>query len=317
MRVKYTKELLERAIENARSIADICRFIGLKPLGSNYKTVKNKLDLFNIDYSHLAGQNWNKGLKHVSESSRFPLSEILKENIDYSSDALKKRLIAEGIKEPKCEICGCTSENAILELHHINGNHFDNRLENLQILCPNCHSLTPNHRGKNDNRGENPVNLSKKFHKDHYCVCQNCGETFYSDRIDRTRKFCSVKCYREYVANYGSINENINSVSEKLTKEVLQEACEKFDNISDLANYLNTNRTTIRNYLKKFDLYEDFKFKYDFHAKPVVQYDLEGNEIKIWPSITDAEQCLHCSISKCLSGQSRSAGGFRWKYYNK
>lgn len=315
MKVNYTKELLEQAIENAKSIADICRFIGLKPLGSNYKTVRDKLELFNIDYSHLTGQRWNKGLKHISESSRFPLSEILKEGVDYKSDTLKKRLIAEGIKENKCELCGCTSEKAVLELHHINGDHFDNRLENLQILCPNCHSLTLNHRGKNINKKENPVNLSKKYHKDHYCTCQNCGEIFYSDRTDRTRKFCSVKCYREYIANFGTINNNVDSIKTKLSKEVLKEACAKFDNLTELAKYFNTSRTTIRNYLKSFDLYENFKFKYDFHSRPVIQYDLDGNEIKIWPSITDAEQSLHCSINKCLKGKARSAGGFRWKYY--
>lgn len=315
MRIKYTKELLEEAIESAKSIADICRFIGLKPLGSNYKTIKSKLELFNIDYSHLAGQKWNKGLKYIPESSRFPLSEILKEGINYKSDTLKKRLISEGIKQAECELCGCTKEKAVLELHHINGNHFDNRLENLQILCPNCHSLTSNHRGKNINKNENPINLSKKYHKDHYCICQNCGETFYSDRTDRTRKFCSVRCYREYISNFGTLNKNSKSIKTELSKKALKEACSKFCNLTELASYFSTSRTTIKKYLKNFDLYEDFKFKYDFHAKPVIQCDLNGNEIKIWPSVTDAEQSLHCSIHRCLNGKARSAGGFRWKYY--
>ena len=57
----------------------------------------------------------------------------------------------KGLKENKCEVCGCTES---LELHHINGISSDLRLENLQILCPNCHSYTDNWRGKNINTGK-------------------------------------------------------------------------------------------------------------------------------------------------------------------
>ncbi len=77
------------------------------------------------------------------------LEDILKENTVYGSTLLKKRLINEGLKENKCEKCGISEWNnkpITLELHHINGNRYDNRLENLQILCPNCHALTPNYR---------------------------------------------------------------------------------------------------------------------------------------------------------------------------
>jgi 5-methylcytosine-specific restriction endonuclease McrA len=55
---------------------------------------------------------------------------------------LRRKLIEDGVKENKCERCGNSEwmgEPIPLELHHINGNHYDNRLENLQILCSNCH----------------------------------------------------------------------------------------------------------------------------------------------------------------------------------
>lgn len=83
------------------------------------------------------------------------LSEILMENTPYSSYKLGRRLIKEGLKEHKCECCGRTTwldQEIKLELHHINGNHDDNRLENLQLLCPNCHSYTDNYRGKNQGK---------------------------------------------------------------------------------------------------------------------------------------------------------------------
>ena len=74
-----------------------------------------------------------------------------------------KRLIIEGKKEKKCECCGNTKWNDLeipLELHHINGNKTDNRLENLQLLCPNCHALTNNYRGK-----KNQIVKSNPNHK--------------------------------------------------------------------------------------------------------------------------------------------------------
>jgi hypothetical protein len=65
--------------------------------------------------------------------------------------ALKRRLLADGLKEPMCEGCGLAEwrgEPLSLELHHINGDPFDNRLENLELLCPNCHSQTDNWGGR-------------------------------------------------------------------------------------------------------------------------------------------------------------------------
>lgn len=74
------------------------------------------------------------------------------EDSNYQLYKLLKRLEKAGIKEHICEICGRSEwmGNPIpLELHHKNGNSKDNRLENLQALCPDCHSLTYNYRGKN------------------------------------------------------------------------------------------------------------------------------------------------------------------------
>jgi ribosomal protein S27AE len=64
---------------------------------------------------------------------------------------LKRRLIADGLKDAACEECGITEWRGRplpLELHHVNGDGTDNRVENLNLLCPNCHSQTGNWGGK-------------------------------------------------------------------------------------------------------------------------------------------------------------------------
>lgn len=83
------------------------------------------------------------------------LKDILVENSIYSSKDLLKRLFKEKIKEQKCECCGISewqNKPITLQLHHINGNHYDNRLSNLKVLCPNCHSQTDNWGSKKEKK---------------------------------------------------------------------------------------------------------------------------------------------------------------------
>lgn len=150
---RYTEEQFIEAVKVSKSYSDVCRHIGISPKGGNLNTVKNKIIELNLDMSHFTGARWNKGLvagEHPSIKKK-DISEILIENSGWSSHNIKNRLLKEGIKEHKCEVCGNTEwmgRPIPLELHHINGIHTDNRLENLQILCPNCHAQTNNYSGK-------------------------------------------------------------------------------------------------------------------------------------------------------------------------
>lgn len=147
----FTDEELIDAVKQSLSIANVCRILGLKPRGGNYKTLKNKFKELNIDTSHFTGQGWNIGMK-FNPSKKFTAEEALVENSPCKNlGSIKRILINENLKEYKCEMCGLIEwmgEPIVLELHHINGNNKDNRLENLQWLCPNCHSMTDNFRGR-------------------------------------------------------------------------------------------------------------------------------------------------------------------------
>ena len=162
-KVKYTKELLEQNIKDCYSFAELCRRLGLKPGGSNPKTLRKKLEEFGIDYSHFIGQGWNVGLKFKPRTAK-DLSEILTKDSTYQSYKLLQRLIKENVKEYKCEICGNSEwmgKPIPLQLHHIDGEHTNNELSNLQILCPNCHAQTDNYAGKKNQIVESNPNHKK------------------------------------------------------------------------------------------------------------------------------------------------------------
>lgn len=153
----YTDEDFKKAVEASKSYSGVCRLIGLTPKGGNLNTVKKKIEQMGLDVTHFTFQRWNRGLTSEDNTSikKKSIEEILVENSGWSSHRLKNRLFMEGLKERKCERCKRTEwegEEIPLELHHLNGIHNDNRLENLQILCPNCHALTDNYSGKSSKR---------------------------------------------------------------------------------------------------------------------------------------------------------------------
>ena len=150
----YTDEDLRDAVRNSYSIAQVLRHLGLIEAGGNYATVKRKIRDLAIDTSHFLGQSIWRGKPSVRLGRfRMSLNQLLVEDSSCTSTwRLKLRLLREGVKDNACEFCGLEQwmgKPIPLELHHINGDRTDCRIDNIQLLCPNCHALTSNYRGKN------------------------------------------------------------------------------------------------------------------------------------------------------------------------
>lgn len=143
---RYTTEQAIEAIENSLSIRQVLSKLGLDEAGGNYSTIRKMIKKLNLDTSHMTGQLWSKG-KIIGPKR--PLSDYLSNKFSIQSHELRLRLIREKIFPYQCSSCllkEWLNEPIPLELHHKDGNHENNELINLCLLCPNCHAKTDTHR---------------------------------------------------------------------------------------------------------------------------------------------------------------------------
>jgi hypothetical protein len=156
-RTKWTDDDLRIAVAESQSVAEVLRKLGYKPSGGVQRYVNAWIRLLDLSTEHFTGSAWARGRRFPSRGAR-PLEDLLIENSPaVSTSKLKARLFAAGLKEKRCEECGIDSwrgQPITLMLDHINGINNDNRLENLRILCPNCHALTDTWCGRNRLRRE-------------------------------------------------------------------------------------------------------------------------------------------------------------------
>lgn len=135
---KYaTNEQILEAIKKVKSIAGLLRELNLITAGGNYATIKRRLKYLNANTSHWTGQGWSLGhqLKNYEDYNRTSRLKIHLKTL-------------KGNKCATCELAEWQGKEITLELNHIDGDRHNNEVKNLELLCPNCHSQTPDWRRK-------------------------------------------------------------------------------------------------------------------------------------------------------------------------
>lgn len=222
---KYSREYIESIVKECKTISDFCRKLGFQPRGGNYKLFYRYVQEYNLDISHFTG--------YTPHSKKTRSDEYLCENsYKITSNRLLKKLIEEGKKEVKCECCGLSEWNGKqipLELHHINGDHHDNRFENLMAICPNCHAQTDNYcgRGRKWKKGE----TQQRF-------CQECGKEI---SVSSKSGLC-VKCQHKLMRK-----------TEWPTKEKLIELNNKHSKVK-IGKMFGVSDNAVRKWLKYYDI---------------------------------------------------------------
>lgn len=179
--LSYTEEQAREAIRSSYSWAESLRKLGLCPSGGAWRVLKKYADLWSISTDHFDPA---RGIEGNLRLPARPLDEVLVENSTYSRQHVKRRLLKEGLKEPKCEMCGHDEmwhgRAMGMILDHINGVRNDHRLENLRIVCPNCAATLDTHCGR-----KNRVEKAKRS-------CRRCGSSFVPGRPEQ--RYCSRAC---------------------------------------------------------------------------------------------------------------------------
>ncbi|WP_206502564.1 HNH endonuclease signature motif containing protein [Streptomyces chrestomyceticus] len=152
---RWTKEVLEPAVAASTNFCEVLRYLGLEVVGGHHTHITRRIRALGIDTSHFTGRNRTKPASRRRCGDRVLVEMPASGARRVQSSRLKAAMLSHAIAE-KCTLCGTGPDwhgNTIpLEVDHIDGNWRNNRLENLRLLCPNCHSVTDSYRGRNKKR---------------------------------------------------------------------------------------------------------------------------------------------------------------------
>ncbi|MEU6935505.1 HNH endonuclease signature motif containing protein [Streptomyces rubiginosohelvolus] len=151
---RWTKEVLQAAVASSTTMCEVLRHLGVEVVGGQHTHISRRVKALGIDTSHFSAPVRSRDVRRRRpEDLLVDQSQTLERRIP--GERLKRAMIALGAPE-RCSLCGTgrmwRDRPLPLEVDHIDGNWRNNRPQNLQLLCPNCHSTTDTYRGRGKGR---------------------------------------------------------------------------------------------------------------------------------------------------------------------
>lgn len=200
----YKKEQLVEAVKGSFCISETLDKLGLNKYGGgNYRQFNKWKNEYQLDTSHFSGKSGNVIIKR--KVYELPLADILVKNSTYSNgQSLKRRLFKSGLLKNKCYECELVEwrgKQITIQLEHINGDSSDNRIENLTMLCPNCHSQTSTYCGRKNKIlkqtivGSSIVMIPVSIR---HCLCgkkisknsSQCQDCYHKSTLGISKEYC-------------------------------------------------------------------------------------------------------------------------------
>lgn len=251
----WNVEKLREVVKDCVNFGEVLDALQIPRQGNNTKTLRGILDKEEIDYSHFTGR-----AREYTKSNVKDINYYLTNQGYIQTCRLKDKLLKEGLKENRCECCGITEWNRkplVMQLHHIDGNNKNNSLDNLQMLCPNCHSQTDNYCGS--------ANITEKTNKKYYCP--DCGK-----EINKGSKYCSVCSHKHRKDFKGKCPE-----MEQLIQDYLE-----LKSFTGIGNKYEVTDNSVRKWFKNYGLPEYANILKEYlnsHTIKEIKEDIKNNNI--------------------------------------
>jgi hypothetical protein len=157
---KWTREILEPVVARSTSVNEVLRRLGLEPVGGHHTNISRRIKAYGLDTAHFTPvvRTERPGYNQRRRTADEILVEDTSPHARRVASSRLKRAMRDCGSEEQCALCGIEAlwlgEPLPLEVDHIDGDWRNNRIENLRLLCPNCHSTTDSYRGRGKGRSK-------------------------------------------------------------------------------------------------------------------------------------------------------------------